>query len=451
MRKLNIKKSIITKDSLSKDINPDFPLNKKYGNIKKNAYKNAQNIFDSDEKKNEIISFLDKKRNEENREKERSISPLLENNIFTSIKNINLITPTKINKKDFQTISKEKFFNNSEYHKNRNISVNNNISKKYFSKEFSENDEIEKKIKELKIRNQINKKYPIRITKQNNNLKMTFIRINITTVKHAVEDNYSEEKFDFSIYNKSNIKKLKKEFEKESINFFIEGKKKEEDKGDNDIFIGFKLSKIEKGKEVKEYYINESIEELNKKFEEDNIKINDFPLKFKTYDKTINEIDKLEDIEYIKIKNDKKEIKNLIDIGINTIKDKKKFENKGISVNFFPITTQRGVNTDDNIWKYNNNIDDINDDVKKIHYRNYSHNYIERGKHYFTDNYYYNKNIRREKLESKNKVTRDKLQKALNEYRSKRIELQEKIYYDESSNNSLQESFGVLERSMVES
>ena len=95
MRKLNIKKSIITKDSLSKDINPDFPLNKKYGNIKKNAYKNAQNIFDSDEKKNEIISFLDKKRNEENREKERSISPLLENNIFTSIKNINLITPTK--------------------------------------------------------------------------------------------------------------------------------------------------------------------------------------------------------------------------------------------------------------------------------------------------------------------------------------------------------------------
>ncbi len=448
---LNIKKSIITKDSFHKDINPDFPLNKKYVNIKKNAYKNIQNIFDSDEKNNEIVSYLDKKRNEEIREKERSISPLLENNIFTGVNNINLFTPTKINKKDFQNISKEKFFNNSEYHKNRNISVNNNISKKYFSKEFSENDEIEKKIKELKIRNQINKKYPIRVTKQNNNLKMTFIRINITTVKHAVEDNYLEEKFDFSINNKSNIEKVKKEFEKESINFFIEGKKKEEDKGDNDNFIGFKLSKIENGKEVKEYYINDSIEELNKKFEEDNIKINDFPLKFKTYNKTINEIDKLEDIEYIKIKNDKKEIKNLIDIGINTIKDKKKFENKGISVNFFPITTQRGVNTDDNIWKYNNNIDDINDDVKKNHYRNYSHNYIERGKHYFTDNYYYNKNIRREKLESKNKVTRDKLQKALNEYRSKRIELQEKIYYDESSTNSLQESFGVLERSMVES
>ena len=446
MRMLNIKKSIITKDSFLKDINPDFPLNKKYGNIKKNAYKNEQNIFDSDEKKNEIIFYLDKKRNEEIREKERSISPSLGNNIFTSINNINLITPTKINKKDFQTISKEKFFNNSEYHKNRNIS-NNNISKKY----ISENDEIEKKIKELKIRNQINKKYPIRIIKKNNNLKMTFIRINITTVKHAVEDNYLEEKFDFSINNKNNIEKLKKEFEKESINFLIEGKKKEEDKGDNDNFIGFKLSKIENGKEVKEYYINESIEELNKKFEEDNIKINDFPLKFKTYDKTINEIDKLEDIEYIKIKNDKKEIKNLIDIGINTIKDKKKFENKGISVNFFPITTQRGVNTDDTIWKYNNNIDDINDDVKKIHYRNYSHNYIERGKHYFTDNNYYNKNIKREKLESKNKVTRDKLQKALNEYRSKRIELQEKIYYDESSNNSFQESFGILERSMVES
>jgi hypothetical protein len=280
---------------------------------------------------------------------------------------------------------------------------------------------------------------------------MTFIRINITTVKHAVEDNYLEEKFDFSINNKNNIEKLKKEFEKESINFLIEGKKKEEDKGDNDNFIGFKLSKIENGKEVKEYYINESIEKLNKKFEEDNIKINDFPLKFKTYDKTINEIDKLEDIEYIKIKNDKKEIKNLIDIGINTIKDKKKFENKGISVNFFPITTQRGVNTDDTIWKYNNNIDDINDDVKKIHYRNYSHNYIERGKHFFTDNNYYNKNIKREKLESKNKVTRDKLQKALKEYRSKRIELQEKFFYDESSNNSLQESFGILERSMVES
>ena len=29
MRKLNIKKSIINKDSLSKDINADFPLNKK--------------------------------------------------------------------------------------------------------------------------------------------------------------------------------------------------------------------------------------------------------------------------------------------------------------------------------------------------------------------------------------------------------------------------------------
>ena len=29
-----------------------------------------------------------------------------------------------------------------------------------------------------------------------------------------------------------------------------------------------------------------------------------------------------------------------MNIGVNTMKDKRKFENKGISVNFFPITTQ---------------------------------------------------------------------------------------------------------------
>ena len=158
----------------------------------------------------------------------------------------------------------------------------------------------------------------------------------------------------------------------------------------------------------------------------------------------MNEIDQVENFEFIHFNNiNKKENKQLINIGINTMKDKRKFENKGISVNFFPITTQIGINTDD-IENRLNNINKINTNENKYNYKNENINKKN-------NNNIYNIKLqsnKKEKREKRTTTSKERLQIALKEYINKRIELETDDYIVESSsNNSYQGNYSQLENS----
>ena len=456
---LNYKKLLISKELLP--IKNIIPITKNFENFNKNIYNNMKSILDCDEKKKNIISYIDNRRKKER--EQRSTSPLLNiNSSSVNYKNNNIYfnqikTSNKIIK-DYQTISheysNEENFNKIRYssqnYKNINIHhnkqySNNNLSKLFYSKD-DEDDEVNKKINEMRrnIKNQIDKQFPFKVIK-NDNLQITFLRINITTVKHENEEKkFKKEQFDicFNSLNKNNSQKdskkdniFKKEFSnfcikgndkkennfiQESVNFYVKGNNKKEiifEKEFNNFtiegnnkkeiilekefidfnikginkkeidevkdFSGFKFTKIENGEKINEFYIKENIEELNKKFEEENITINNLPLKFSSNIKSINEIDQVEKFEFIQLNNlNKKENKKLINIGVNTMKDKRKFENKGISVNFFPITTQIGINTDDIENRINNNNNDNNNIIKinrnKYNYENENKDYLKK-------------------------------------------------------------------------
>ena len=533
MGMLNVKKTIITKDSLQKSIKNIVPITKNFEYFNKNIYNNMKNIFDSDEKKKNIISYLDDKIKRER--EQRSISPLLNSN-SSSVKSNNnnniYYNQKKQSKKlikDYQAISQEysnaeslnKVRYSSTNMKNLNIHhmkqySNNNIGKLFYFKD-DENDEVNKKINEMRrsIKNQIDKEFPIKVYK-NDNLQITFLRINITTLKHENEEKeFKKEQFNICInsLNKNNrqkdIKKdniFKKEFSnfcikgndkkennfiQESVNFYVKGNNKKEIifekefnnftiegnnkkeiilekeyidfeiKGINEKeieeekdFSGFKFTKIENGEKINEFYIKENIEELNKKFEEENITINNLPLKFSSNIKSINEIDQVEKFEFIQLNNlNKKENKKLINIGVNTMKDKRKFENKGISVNFFPITTQIGINTDDIENRINNNNNDNNNIIKinrnKYNYENENKDYLKKN-----NTNIFNvelKNYNKGKIEKRSTTSKEKLQKALKEYIDKRIELEADDYIlENSSNNSYQGNYSQLENSQHE-
>ena len=87
----------------------------------------------------------------------------------------------------------------------------------------------------------------------------------------------------------------------------------------------FKLIKFNNGILQKEFLLNESIEELNKKFSEELIKINNIPLKLNN---NSNEIDLTQNFNILS--SFKKENKNLVNKGMNTIKDKRKFIENGV-------------------------------------------------------------------------------------------------------------------------
>ena len=63
------------------------------------------------------------------------------------------------------------------------------------------------------------------------------------------------------------------------------------------------------------------------------------------------------------------------------MKDKRKFENKGISVNFFPITTQIGINKIDIENRINNNNDNNKNKINrnKYNYENENKDYLKKN------------------------------------------------------------------------
>ena len=76
------------------------------------------------------------------------------------------------------------------------------------------------------------------------------------------------------------------------------------------------------------FLLNESIEELNKKFSEELIKINNIPLKLNNKIDYSNEIDLTQNFNILS--SFKKENKNLVNKGMNTIKDKRKFKSNNL-------------------------------------------------------------------------------------------------------------------------
>ena len=128
-----------------------------------------------------------------------------------------------------------------------------------------------------------------------------------------------------------------------------------------DNYTGYKLVKFDKGKKINEIPFNNSIEILNKKFEEEKIKINNIPLKFNSINKYTNEIDQVENLNIIS-STLKKQI-NLVNTGMNTIKDKRKFKEIGINVSYKIITSNSGNNTDINLVNWEKYCNNYNNDI----------------------------------------------------------------------------------------
>ena len=87
----NIKKLIMSRDSFQKLVKQNGPLNKNLNKLNENYYINMKSIFDSDEKKTQLFSYIEKLRVKD-RIKQRSVSPLLvknNNDQFSNEKTVN--------------------------------------------------------------------------------------------------------------------------------------------------------------------------------------------------------------------------------------------------------------------------------------------------------------------------------------------------------------------------
>ena len=372
-----IKKVVMSRDSFQKLVKENESLNTNLGKLHNNYYDNMKTLFNSDEKKNQILMCINKLRFKDRLK--RSISPIIyqQDNLRLSsrepqfnksqintfqIDNSKEIIEEKIEEKPNSYRNVINYVNNQNY---ININdINNN------------NQELEKIIKVPKIKNNDfdnviipKNKSSIQLTNIKEKFQITFTRINITTFKKEnhniltkkINRNLMKDYFFFSIqptiiknnYNNNLKSKINNNPLKiESNDLIIESnieKNKIKQFGD---FTGYKLIELNNGKLLKEISFNESIESLNKKLEEEKIIINNFPLRFRYINFYTNEIDQIENFNILPLI--KENIKlNLVNIGVNTIKEKKKFKDIGINVGYIPITSNAGNNTDINLANWN--------------------------------------------------------------------------------------------------
>ena len=372
-----IKKVVMSRDSFQKLVKENESLNTNLGKLNDNYYDNMKTLFNSDEKKNQILMCINKLRFKDRLK--RSISPIIyqQDNLRLSsrepqfnksqintfqIDNSKEIIEEKIEEKPNSYRNVINYVNNQNY---ININdINNN------------NQELEKIIKVPKIKNNDfdnviipKNKSSIQLTNIKEKFQITFTRINITTFKKEnhniltkkINRNLMKDYFFFSIqptiiknnYNNNLKSKINNNPLKiESNDLIIESnieKNKIKQFGD---FTGYKLIELNNGKLLKEISFNESIESLNKKLEEEKIIINNFPLRFRYINFYTNEIDQIENFNILPLI--KENIKlNLVNIGVNTIKEKKKFKDIGINVGYIPITSNAGNNTDINLANWN--------------------------------------------------------------------------------------------------
>ena len=470
IRTRNLKKIIMSRDSFQRLIKENEPLNKNLGKLNENYYHNIKAIFGSDEKKNQVMSFIEKLRFK-NRLKQRSVSPLLlkfdnfgisteksytkdlstlrvEKSIDT-IKNNNSHKLTKRYEKlknelsgnnsnicydnenhlvensidkniiveNINSIEKNSSENNTDKINtisnlnnksiNKNIIDNYNTEDKNEKKNGIENMKLsdnkrnmnliedekiiieDKRNKEKQLKRYHKKNYEsnnipnIKIKKKEEQLKITFKRINISISRKKNNDNNNKtllkENFFFTIKpklitykNKTIIHPKKTQLKKESTNFSINKNYKSK----NDKYTGYKLIKYEEGKKINEILLNESIENLNKKLEEEKIKIDNLQIKLKLINEYTNEIDQIENFNIISNLIKEKVKLNLVNRGMNTLRDKRKFKEIGINVSNNRIFSNSGNNTDitlvnwdkyfnkNNLMKFNNK----GDNNKKTNY-----------------------------------------------------------------------------------
>ena len=467
-RTRNIKKLVMSRDSFQRLVKENEPLNKNLGKLHENYYNNIKIIFDSDEKKTQVMSFIEKLRFK-NRLRQRSVSPLLlkydkygisEKSYTKDIRTLKAEKSTDSLKcknkyyshklrKNYEKVQNELSENYSLYNLiekdnensdennliDKNIiisetnSFDNNINEKNIEneKETKNSDENiaindnksnnqliegEKKItndknnkeKKLKNNNKKNKEYDIipniESKKKKDNLQITYTRINISTLKKKNNDNKNrkllKEKFFFTIKPKLLTFKKKKiihpkknELQKDSMNFSIKSKNKK------DNFTGLKLIQYEEGKIKKEILLNESIERINKKLEEEKIKIDNIQLKFNIINEYTKEIDQTVNFNIISNIIREKVKLNLVNKGMNTLRDKRKFKEIGINVSYNPITSNSGNNTEinlvnwDKLFQKNNLFDkNVNKSEKNIYFHKSNSNVL--------------KNIKRIKNDKKN-------------------------------------------------
>ena len=405
----NIKKLIMSRDSFQKLVKQNGPLNKNLNKLNENYYINMKSIFDSDEKKTQLFSYIEKLRVKD-RIKQRSVSPLLvknNNDQFSNEKTVNNKEKNPLRDFSSDTIKNKKMIRKKEKLKYDNT-YNNTLNKININDDIIENKDDKIKEKNDKKKNEnfekiysdkcifniysldnINKKHyygtettpSFRIMKKKKQLQMTFTRIHFPSKKkNNIVKKYFKENFFFCI--KPKRKRKKKEENKKNLlqierinNFCIKSKininkinknKLNEVIKKKDNYSGYKLIKFDKGKKINEIPFNNSIDVLNKKFEEEKIKINNIPLKFNYINQYTNEIDQTENLYILssKVKKQEKQV-YLINTGMNTIKDKRKFKEIGIEVSYNIITSNSGNNTDINLinWNkycYNYNNDKIN-------------------------------------------------------------------------------------------
>ena len=343
-------KSIINRDSFKELIKQNNSLNKNLSKLNENYYSNMKSIFDSDENKSRVMSFINKLRKQDILSKQKSVSPIM--------KDLEMI-----NLNERLSGKKNKFIINHSETNNNYI----NLKKKHLQTSYEENKQnylikdeyqIQKNLHYIKNKfYQINTAPVYKNKNKKNQFQITFTRVNITTIKKNKHSPNKEKKnmlskvnFSFSLNSKndkSNLNLNKKFFQIEKNNnlFF------KSDIIEN--YSGYKLSKYEKGKLKNEFLLYESIESLNNKFMEELIEINKILSRLINKFYYQNEIDVNENFQILSNLNKEKQNKNLTNTGMNTIKDRRKFVENGINVNFNSITSNSGNNTDINLKNWN--------------------------------------------------------------------------------------------------
>ena len=341
--------SVINRDSFKELIKQNNSLNKNLSKLNENYYSNMKAIFDSDENKSRVMSFINKLRNKDILSKQKSVSPI---------------------QKDLEKIKVNKRFatNKNKYNINHTEPNNNymNLKKKLLQRSYEENKQNYINEDEYQIQKQLhsikNKFYQINTAPvyKNKNKKeqfqITFTRVNITTIKN---NKYSTNKGNSNMLSKDNFY-FSLNSKNDKLNLNLNKKLFQIDRNNNLFFksnilenySGYKLSKYEKGELKNNFLLNESIETLNKKFTEELIEINKIPLRFNIKFNYQNEIDLNENFQILPNLNKEKLNKNLISTGMNTIKDKRKYVENGINVNFNSITSNSGNNTDINLTNW---------------------------------------------------------------------------------------------------
>ena len=341
--------SVINRDSFKELIKQNNSLNKNLSKLNENYYSNMKAIFDSDENKSRVMSFINKLRNKDILSKQKSVSPI---------------------QKDLEKIKVNKRFatNKNKYNINHTEPNNNymNLKKKLLQRSYEENKQNYINEDEYQIQKQLhsikNKFYQINTAPvyKNKNKKeqfqITFTRVNITTIKN---NKYSTNKGNSNMLSKDNFY-FSLNSKNDKLNLNLNKKLFQIDRNNNLFFksnilenySGYKLSKYEKGELKNNFLLNESIETLNKKFTEELIEINKIPLRFNNKLNYQNEIDLNENFQILPNLNKEKLNKNLISTGMNTIKDKRKYVENGINVNFNSITSNSGNNTDINLTNW---------------------------------------------------------------------------------------------------